>query len=1248
MAATEAVVKDWGGLALTTQQRNTLQVRLNNAVGALAHGDFAGERAAYLETLHDLTHAPWQVLEVWPGETTQAGFEAKLAARTGSPVRVLYAELDDAVNGGSNTYWWSDVVVADVDTLYSRPAFTGHLDSWTYSLNELVLELTGTERSDHTEVPERLVTLTAWPNTRAESEGEPYPEVWGSPGAALDSDKLNGGIGSVPAVLVDRPGLRYVAAGHALTSIAGETGLAELSLDGLDDRVDLPNSALINTGGPYEKKTVEVRFRTGSDVATRQVLYEEGGGTNGINLYLDSGSLYAGAWSDNDGWTPAFTSTAISADTLYTAALVLDTTVPVLRLYVDGSLASSTAITGVSAGLSGHGGLCALGAKRQGTSYHDGDSGADGQYFTGELLWCRHWNEVARTQPELDGSKTTRRLPKTAGLVAQWCLDEGGGRTALDSSGNGLDGVIRGAAWTPTVPLWVAVPGYSEGYGYVEGCSVSLEAADHEGAEVAAVGLPAVVLARLYVPTLAVGSYAETTATSPDNLTGRDASSDATLAAGQFASMAVVPGLEGGRGAAIQRVWIAVGTVDSDLRVRWAGPSSSIVGTGADYIAVDSVAGWDDSGKVAVTSGVYDYTSVTTISASEHRLNISGYAGSDTGAATMCGAWQTVNDTDMEVTGQRDWTSGDLYKMELQLENTHGSNSHDVPWLGFRVELELTGYPAVYVPCEGAGVTFRSTDYGASRNPALIMEDLHTRVLGLPESRIGTTFDSMLTLLGAWRFDIALVRQRDSEEVLRELARQARAFTWRDGEDDVQLGVYRLGDAAELTLTEAADLIDGEGDGLVVEQVPVEEVYNRVHLRWGYDYARGEAAAEYHITEDSSNPTDTARVQAAADSQARLRLTRTLNVEAPWIQDSATALALLQWLFDWHHVRRHRVRFAVPEHVNVRAGTILKLSHTVVPDADVNYLAEAVVRRGDRREVTAISLSLEALYADTAGFEVQADYTAKHLWGSPGFWDPWGGSTVAGESSVTGRVVDYGLALWAQRLVEDTTEKPSHGAIGSGDAAAAASDLTLGSQHGARVSPESVSRTGPAVTWVYAVTAVTAGLTLREMGLFSGATGSTLLARVVLAADVAVPEDATVRVTLTVTLKRPTAGSALTDYGLDLWAQRLTEDTAEKPTHYAVGTDDTAEAPSDTALGAQISDRQAFAAGYPRHDGSQVEVATAFAAASYGGNTVRELAVHTGATGGNAILRRVPTEALVIDTGEDATVRHQVVAAHYS
>ncbi len=929
MASTENLVIDFGSLVTSASEKiDDISVKMDNGVDAVADADFSGRRLSYIETLHDLTHLAAQIVEVFDAVTTQAAFETQLALRAGSPIRVLHiGPVTDKVNGGTNEYYWSDQVVANVETLYQKPVFTGQIDNWPTTINTLTLQLTGTERAEYIPIPERVVSLANSANSRAADEGRAYPEIWGSPGTTLDAAKILSGIGSTRAVLVDRPSLKYVVAGHVLTAIAGET--------------------------------------------------------------------------------------------------------------------------------------------------------------------------------------------------------------------------------SGTVAVWTKVPGYDEGLGYIEGCTFDLNDTDDEGNVVATVTLPSPIFPLVFLPTIAEGDRFTNTADNPNNATGRDITTSATVDAGETLQLAAGGTVDAGEGTF--RVWIATSKASVDLRVRWVGPQSTIVGTAAGYIAIDSASGWDELGKVQVGGGVEDFTSITRISESEWRLNIEGYSASDTGAATLVGAFQTLSTAEVEVTEQRAWTDTNFQFLEIELQNTHGSNSHDIEFMGFRVEVELRGYPDVFVPCDGVPVSFRSVDFGATRNPALVIEDLHTRVLGLGEARIGDTFDVVRTILSGWKFDVPLTDIVKADAFLKKVLGQTNAFIWRDGSNVIQIGLFRLDDVSSQTLTAEADIRNETGDNFTVSFTPPEEVFTRIYVKWGPNIFNEDFSELFYIVEDSSFPQDTTRQNIAVDRQAEFGVVNTLEVEASYIQDAQTAQTLLQFLFDFHSKRRRILRFQVPQHVAVEAGTIIAVIHDLLPTGG-NYIIRKLSRRGDVLEIEALEMALEGNYDSPIGYEVVATTRASFLWGSPEYWDAWEETGTVATSAITGRVVDYGLNLFAERLFTDSAEKPTHGAVGADDTDEASEQLDLISQNGSRVTIDTITRDGTAVTIGFDVQNVSGGNeTVREMGLFSASTGDVMLARIVLDSDITLADDKNIHVELVITCKRPTIGSDVTNYGLDWAAQRMFQDTAEKITHYAIG-----------------------------------------------------------------------------------------------
>jgi hypothetical protein len=66
-------------------------------------------------------------------------------------------------------------------------------------------------------------------------------------------------------------------------------------------------------------------------------------------------------------------------------------------------------------------------------------------FFTGQIAEVSIWNK-ARTQQEIQSDMNKRLTGKEQGLVGYWPLNEGSGNTAIDKTGNGNNGIIKGGA----------------------------------------------------------------------------------------------------------------------------------------------------------------------------------------------------------------------------------------------------------------------------------------------------------------------------------------------------------------------------------------------------------------------------------------------------------------------------------------------------------------------------------------------------------------------------------------------------------------------------------------------------------------------------------------------------------------------------------------------------------------------------------------------------------------------------------
>ncbi|MCB8927645.1 MAG: tandem-95 repeat protein [Ardenticatenaceae bacterium] len=226
--------------------------------------------------------------------------------------------------------------------------------------------------------------------------------------------------------------------GNELTaSLAGDTSFTTtlptvptfsnsyaLSFDGSDDWVAVPDSNNINLG-TFSQRTVMVWFRV-DDVnlnSRRQIIWEEGGTGNGLNIYLYDGALYGGAWSSNSAWDGTWiSSTNVISGQWHHAALVLDSTstsgpeANALQFYLDGQLVES----GEGAQLGNHTGDIGIGDIINDTKFADGSTvnGGGGHGFAGLIDEVQVYN-VPLTQTDIQMLMDTNRpsMSSTATVI---------------------------------------------------------------------------------------------------------------------------------------------------------------------------------------------------------------------------------------------------------------------------------------------------------------------------------------------------------------------------------------------------------------------------------------------------------------------------------------------------------------------------------------------------------------------------------------------------------------------------------------------------------------------------------------------------------------------------------------------------------------------------------------------------------------------------------------------------------------
>jgi len=225
-----------------------------------------------------------------------------------------------------------------------------------------------------------------------------------------------------------------------------------LQFDGTDDFVAIPNASELG-GTPRDERTIEAWFKINDKTidTRKQVIWEEGGITNGFNLYVFDGAVYVGAWSEANGFGGEWLQTSsIQSGTWHHVALVYDNTSGSFTGYLDGSAFGSV---GVSNTIDSHGDDIAFGRMQKDTKFHDGDVAGDGHELQGSIDEGRVWNAV-RTQSQIQNNQFSTLSGNETGLAGYWPFEEGSGTTTADLANNNDGTLQNGVSWTSgTAPL---------------------------------------------------------------------------------------------------------------------------------------------------------------------------------------------------------------------------------------------------------------------------------------------------------------------------------------------------------------------------------------------------------------------------------------------------------------------------------------------------------------------------------------------------------------------------------------------------------------------------------------------------------------------------------------------------------------------------------------------------------------------------------------------------------------------------
>ncbi len=162
-----------------------------------------------------------------------------------------------------------------------------------------------------------------------------------------------------------------------------------IQFDGTNDLLGIPNNINLNVGGPFSERSFSIAFETSADVASTQVLYEEGGNQRNLHVFIQNNNLYVGGYnipnSDGagDSWSNKQISAPIVANERYVLTFAYNGTAATdgnFTMYLNGETIGSVSGVGL---LYAHSGNINIGGNPDSIILNG--SSASNNYFDGKI-----------------------------------------------------------------------------------------------------------------------------------------------------------------------------------------------------------------------------------------------------------------------------------------------------------------------------------------------------------------------------------------------------------------------------------------------------------------------------------------------------------------------------------------------------------------------------------------------------------------------------------------------------------------------------------------------------------------------------------------------------------------------------------------------------------------------------------------------------------------------------------------------